>query len=115
MTHTIVIAILLAAAVLVTIVSVVGLLAMPDPYQKLHYLGPVASISALCVTAAVLLREGLNQAGVKALFVAAVLLLMNAVLSHATARMSRIREFGAWEPQPGEHVREERAGEERPS
>lgn len=115
MTHTVVIDALLAMAVLVTIISVVGVLVMRDPYQKLHYLGPVATISALCIAAAVLLREGLNQAGVKALFVAAVLLLMNAVLSHATARMSRIRDSGAWEPQPGEHVREERAQEERPS
>jgi len=113
--HEIIIAILLAAAVLVTIVSMVGVLVMRDPYQKLHYLGPVATISAPCVAGAVLLQEGMNQAGVKALLVAGVLLLMNAVLSHATARMARIRDLGAWEPQPGEHVMEERAHEERPS
>ena len=115
MTREIAVAILLAAAAGVTLVSVFGVLVMHDPYQRLHYLGPTASLSAICVTAAVLVTEGLNQAGLKALLVAGLLLLMNAVLSHATARAARIRELGAWEPQPGEHVPQERGDEERRS
>ena len=111
MSHAITISVLLALAVAVTILSSIGVLLMRDLYQRLHYLGPAASISALCVAAAVLVGEGLNQAGVKALIVAMVLLLMNAVLSHATARAARIRQFRAWEPQPGERVLEERSEE----
>lgn len=111
MTHPHAVAILLGVSVVITLLSAVGLLAMRDPYQRVHYIGPVASISAACIAAAVLLTEGLNQAGIKAIVSAGLLLLMNAVLSHATARAARIRQFGDWRPQPGERVHEVKRGD----
>ena len=113
MTHSFALAILLGAAVLITIVCSIGVLAMRDAYQRMHYIGPVASIAAICITVAVLLQEGLNQAGLKSLLVTAILMLMNAVLSHATLRAARIRQFGRWEPRAGERVVAEQGPEDR--
>jgi multicomponent Na+:H+ antiporter subunit G len=92
--HPLAIKILLALAVAVALASCLGMAVMRDPYQKLHYLAPAASISPVLIMIAVLLEEGLKQAGIKAILVAAVTFIMNAVLSHATARAFRIRELG---------------------
>jgi multicomponent Na+:H+ antiporter subunit G len=86
--------VLLALAVAVALASCLGMAVMRDPYQKLHYLAPAASIGPVLIMIAVLLEEGLKQAGIKAILVAAVTFIMNAVLSHATARAFRIRELG---------------------
>lgn len=98
MSHPLAITALLAFAVLITLLSSLGVLVMRDPYQRIHYMAPAASVAAMAIAAAVLLAEGFNQAGIKSLLVLVVLFLMNAVLSHATARAGRIREFGRWQP-----------------
>jgi multicomponent Na+:H+ antiporter subunit G len=90
--------ILLAAAVFVAWLSAIGLWAMRDPYQRLHFISPPASLSALCVTVAVLLGEKQKQAGGKAALVAFLLYFMNAVVTHATARAHFVREKGKWPP-----------------
>lgn len=94
MSHPLIIEILLAIAVLTALASCIGMLVMRDPYQRLHYLSPAASISPILIMVAVVLQEGLKQAGIKAILIAAVMFVMNAVLSHATARAFRIRELG---------------------
>ena len=113
MTHPVALDILLGAAVFITIICSIGVLAMRDAYQRMHYIGPVASIAAICVTVAVLLREGPNQAGIKAIFVCAILMLMNAVLSHATLRAARIRQFGRWGPPAEDRLPAEEEPEDR--
>ncbi len=102
MRHPLAITALLAFAVLIALLCALGVLVMRDPYQRVHYTAPAASVSAMAIAAAVLLAEGFNQAGIKTLLVMALLFLMNAVLSHATARAGRIREFGRWQPHASE-------------
>ncbi len=86
--------ILLAAATVSVALTALGVLLSRDPYQRLHFLAPAAAIGTVCVTAAILLRESMSQIGIKTLLSAAVLFLMNPVLTHATARATRIRERG---------------------
>jgi len=97
MTNTqIAIDVLLAIGVLCTVLSSLALLLMKDLYERLHYLSPPATVTIICFTAAVILDKHLSQAGIKAVLIMVVLLAMNAVLTHATARAARIRQFGRW-------------------
>lgn len=88
----------IAAAVLVTVgVAVelaccVGVVVMRDVYDKLHFTGPATILGPLALAGAIVVQEGLNQAGIKALLVAALLLVANPVLTHATGRALYIRQ-----------------------
>ncbi|HET9183910.1 MAG TPA: monovalent cation/H(+) antiporter subunit G [Candidatus Angelobacter sp.] len=88
--------VLLGIGVASIVLSSLALLIMKDFYERLHYLSPPATISIICFTAAVIADKHLSQAGIKALLIMVVLLAMNAVLTHATARAARIRQFGRW-------------------
>lgn len=94
----IVIDVLLAIGVISVLISSIAMLVMKDLYERLHFLFPPATISVICFTAAVIIDKHLSQAGIKALLIMFILLAMNAVLTHATARAARIRQFGRWVP-----------------
>lgn len=94
--HSVIVAVLLGLMVMLTLISAVGVMVMRDPLQRLHYVAPPATLGALLLTVAVFLDEPQKQAGLKTLLVTVVLSLMNAVVTHATARAVRIRELGRW-------------------
>ncbi len=96
--------VLLALAVVIALLSCLGILLMKDFYERLHYLAPVTTVSALCILLAVTIQEGWGQATIKTILVFLVLLLINAVLTHATARAARVRTLGHWTPDPSEHI-----------
>jgi multicomponent Na+:H+ antiporter subunit G len=102
--NTILIDVFLAAAVLITIVSVLGMLRVRDPYQRLHYIAPPASLSSLLICIAIFIHRGLKPESFKALFVVFVLVSMNTIVTHAAARAFRIAEVPGWDPEPGEEV-----------
>ena len=95
---------LLAAAVLVTLLSVLGMLRVRDPYQRMHYIAPPATLSPICIAIAIFLQRGSKPESFKALFVVLVLTAMNTIVTHAAARAFRIAEVGEWRPQAGEEV-----------
>ena len=95
---------LLAMGVLVTLLSVLGMWRMRDPYQRMHYIAPPASLSAACFTAAIFLQDGLKPESFKALVTTFVLIGMNTAVTHAAARALRISETKDWNPPPGEEV-----------
>lgn len=92
----VVIDILLGVGVVCAVLSCFAVLIMKDLYERLHYLAPPATVSIICFTAAVIADKHLSQNGIKAVLIMLVLLLMNAVLTHATARAARVRQFGRW-------------------
>ncbi len=94
MKHQLLVEVLLVLAVVIAFICCIGMMVMRDAYQRLHYLAPASSISPVLIMIAVLVEEKLTQAGIKAILVAAVMFVMNAILSHATARAFRIRELG---------------------
>ena len=110
MTGTI-IRILLFAGVAIALFSTIGVLVMKDVNEKLHYLAPPATLSVFIIAIAIAMEEGWSQATGKALFCAVALALMNPVLTHATARAARIREFGHWVSQPEESEPKRQAGD----
>lgn len=96
--------VLLWAAVLITIVSVLGMLRVRDPYQRMHYISPPASLNSFLIAIAIFIQRGLKPESFKALFVVFVLVGMNTIVTHATARAFRIAEVPDWDPAEGEEV-----------
>ena len=102
--------VLLALCVLTTFISCWALVLFKSLFQRLHYLSVVTTVSTLALLVAVVIKEGAGQAAIKTIIVFFVLLLINAVLTHATARAARVRQFGHWVPTPEENI--ESVGEE---
>ncbi|HTD35798.1 MAG TPA: monovalent cation/H(+) antiporter subunit G [Candidatus Elarobacter sp.] len=80
-----IITVLLALAVLIEAVCCAGILVMKTPLQRLHYVGPAAMVCPVLVAIAVAVSKNpLSGAGLKAFFIAAVLVALGPVLSHVT-------------------------------
>lgn len=94
----------LAAAVLITIASVLGMMRLRDPYQRMHYISPPASLSSFLIAVAIFIQRGLKPESFKALFVVFVLVGMNTIVTHAAARAFRIAEAPDWDPADGEEA-----------
>jgi monovalent cation/proton antiporter MnhG/PhaG subunit len=97
----IVVAVLIGFGVAVELACCIGVLVMEDAYDKLHYLGPAAIVGPLAIAVAVVVREALSQAGIKALLTATLLIVASPVLTHATARALYIRQRDHVEPSSG--------------
>lgn len=95
---TVVYVVLLAMGVTIELACCLGVLAMDDAYDKLHYLGPAAIVGPFLIAVAVVVRESFSQAGIKALLTAGLLTVSSPVLSHATARALYIRQRDHIEP-----------------
>ena len=81
------ITVLLGLTVLLEIVCCAGILVMKTPLQRLHYVGPAAMVCPVLVALAVAVSKNpLSGAGLKAIFIAAVVVVFAPVLSHATGR-----------------------------
>lgn len=92
--------VLLSICVLSTMICCLALVTVKDLYNRMHYLAPVTSVSILALLAAVVIQEGWGQGALKTILILFVLCLVNAVLTHATARAARVRQFGHWLPSP---------------
>ena len=87
---------LLTVGVLIELISCVGILVARQFYDRLHYVGPASTLGAFLIGAALVAQDGLKQQGVKSILVVILLVVVGPVLTHATARAARIREFGRW-------------------
>jgi monovalent cation/proton antiporter MnhG/PhaG subunit len=101
---TILIEAFLAAGVLTTLLSVLGMARMRDPYQQMHYISPPASLSAIFITLAIFLQQGMKPESFKAVLVTLVLIAMNTIVTHEAARGFRIAEVSDWRPKKGEEA-----------
>jgi multisubunit Na+/H+ antiporter MnhG subunit len=102
---TLAVVVLLSFGVAVELACCLGVLVMKGAHDKLHYVGPAAIIGPLVIAAAIVVRESLSQAGVKALLTAILLIVANPVLTHATGRALYIRRRDHVEAGPGERRR----------
>ncbi len=85
------VAVLLALGVGVVLLSSLGLLLMRDVFDRLHFLGPAATLGPLAIAAAVLVEHSSAQAVLMVVLVAVVLIITAPVLTHATARAAHVR------------------------
>lgn len=102
--HAILLDLLLAVVVLTCWLGVLGMLRMPHPTQALHYLTLPATIGIAAAAIAVFLDQGWGSAGLKTLLIALVLLGINSVVTHASARAFRTRDLGHWQPLDGDPI-----------
>ncbi|MDQ3661522.1 MAG: monovalent cation/H(+) antiporter subunit G [Actinomycetota bacterium] len=100
----VVIAVLLSGAVAVELSCALALFVVKDSFDRLHFLGPAAALGPLLVVTALVVENALSTNGVKAILTGGLLLLSGPVVTHATARAARVRQFGHWEPLPFEEV-----------
>lgn len=87
--------VLLIGGCTLQVLAVVGLAAMRDPYDRLHYVA-LTGFGGLLVAVAIVVQESFSLIGDKSLATGAVLVLFGPVLVHATARSLRVREHGDW-------------------
>jgi monovalent cation/proton antiporter MnhG/PhaG subunit len=95
---------LLIVGTAIELLSCVGMLAMDDVYDRLHFVGPAAIVGPVLLAAAVVVKEANSQAGIKAMLIAAIFLLTGPVLTHATGRAARSRAAADWRRQPSEEI-----------
>jgi multicomponent Na+:H+ antiporter subunit G len=100
----VIVVVLLIGAVGVELACSLGLLVINDSFDRLHFLGPAATIGPLLVAAAIVVEESLSSSGIKSLAAAFLLLLTSPILTHATARAARVRQYGHWRSLPFEEV-----------
>jgi monovalent cation/proton antiporter MnhG/PhaG subunit len=103
----VIVAVLLALGVAAVLLSCTGLLVMRAPLDRLHFSAPSSTIGPVLIAAAVLVEEPLSSAGIKAVMVAIVIVVTTPILSHATARATRIRAHGRWAPLDERRERDE--------
>ena len=97
--------ILLWAGVVAVVAGSLGILVARTVFDRLHYAGLLSSLGAVGVTAAVAIHEGWTQAGMKCALIGVIILFTNPVLTHATTRAARVRQFGKLMPGRHERVR----------
>jgi multisubunit Na+/H+ antiporter MnhG subunit len=91
----VIIDVLLAVTVVGEAACVLGIFASATLYERLHFGGATASVPPFLVFVAILLKQKhpYTIPVWNALFVAVVLFLLTAVLTHAIARVARQREL----------------------
>lgn len=105
-------AVLLGLVVLSCWVGALGMWRMRDATEALHFL-TIPAAGTLALAAAVFAATGSSSAGWKTLLIAAVILALNSVGMHASARAFRARRLGHWEPRDGDPFEWVRAGAEK--
>jgi multicomponent Na+:H+ antiporter subunit G len=95
--------VLLSLAVLVALASAVGIAVMPDVYQKLHYVTPLATVAPVLVALAILIQSGWTAVSAQTWLTVVFVVMAGPVVSHATIRAAKIRADGDWrvQAQPG--------------
>lgn len=94
--------ILLAIVVVSAWFSVIGVLLAANFYERLHYMSVVACVGLPALVAAMLVKESVNQAGIKTILIGLILFFANAVQTHVTARAGRIEQQGSLGVRPDE-------------
>ncbi len=102
--HPVITGILLGIAVGLAVLCSFGMAIMRDAFQRLNFSAAVVSLGSLCIVIAVFLEESQAQARLKVVLIALLLFLLNPVLTHATAKATRVRKAGHWEIRPEERI-----------
>jgi multisubunit Na+/H+ antiporter MnhG subunit len=98
--------VLLVGGCTLEVFAVIGLAAMRDSLDRLHYVG-LAAYGALLVAVAIVVRQSFSLLGDKALATGVLLVLFGPVVVHTTARTLRIRARGSWHADAARHREED--------
>lgn len=95
---------LLGVTAVICWLGVLGMWRMRKPTQALQYVSLPAAVASVTLTVAVACQSGASPATAKCVAIGAILIAINSIVTHATARAFRGRELGHWEPQVGDDV-----------
>lgn len=104
MHHPAIAAWLVGIAVALALACSVGIAVMRTALERLHFSAPLTSFSVALIVCAVWIDDPNWQTRLKIVLIAAIMFLMNAILSHATARAIRIRDDKRFEPRASEDI-----------
>lgn len=93
---------LLAVVVLACWLGTLGMWRMRDATQALHFITIPAAVGSVALTIAVFVATGNSASAWKMLLIAAIMIALNSVGMHASARAFRARQLGHWEPRDGD-------------
>jgi multisubunit Na+/H+ antiporter MnhG subunit len=98
--------VLVGIGVAIELASVIGLLAMRNAIDRLHYAGAGTAVGPALIAAAICVEEGLfTTNGLNAVVVAVLLAILGGALATATGRVIRLRDRGTLESTPAERER----------
>ena len=100
----VIVAVLAIGASVIALLCGVGMFAMRDALDRLHYLGPVATIAPVAFALAIVIEDGFtSQAGLKASCVAALVVATSPLVQYVLLRTIVTRRHGSPDsPQPPE-------------
>ena len=90
----VVVGILLVTGVALELIFCIGVLVARDALDRLHYAAAAATVGPILLGAAILVDERLSAAGVSTIVTVGFLVLLNPVLTIATARAAHPRREG---------------------
>ena len=100
--------VLLGFAAGVGILSCLGLFAVQGVFDRLHMTAPASTLVPAAIALAIVLDESpTSAAGIKAILVAIIVIGLNPVLVHATARAAVVRKHGRWQLVSDDHAPED--------
>jgi multisubunit Na+/H+ antiporter MnhG subunit len=98
--------VLVAGGVAAELVCCLGVLAMRNAIDRLHYAGAAATLGPALVASAVCVREGLvSSQGLNSVLIALVLAFGSATVAGVTARLIRLSQRRSLESTPAERER----------
>jgi monovalent cation/proton antiporter MnhG/PhaG subunit len=101
-TRDIVVHVLLALGVACQGVCCVGVLAMRNVFDRLHYSAGATTVGPLLIGLAIVFHRKLDAGGIEALVAVLLLFLISPVMTIATARAARRIDYGGTRPLPEE-------------
>lgn len=106
-------AVLLSIVVLSCWLGALGCWRMRDATQSLHFVTVPAAAGTVALTVAVFLATGNSVTAWKVVLITGVMIALNSVGMHASARAFRARKLDHWEPRDGDAFEWVRAGAEK--
>jgi multisubunit Na+/H+ antiporter MnhG subunit len=98
--------VLVSAGAAAEVVACVGVVAMRNAIDRLHYANAGTTLGPSLIAAAVCVREGIvSSQGLAALLIAVVFAFAGSALGIAMTRLVRVRTFGTIESTPAERER----------
>ncbi len=100
-------AVLLTGGVGIALICCIGVLAVRDAFDRLHFVTPANTLSTALIALAVALGKGFSNMTLKTILLLVMMMISGPILTHATARALRIRRHGEWRIFPEEIAAEE--------
>lgn len=103
---------MIVIGLLFDLMGTIGLVRLPDVYNRLQAATKCVTLGTCLILVGLLIRNGVDALGVKALLAAIFILLTSPVGAHAIARGAHISGVRLWEKSVGDAYLEDRQREE---